>query len=253
LILASSSPRRRELLARLGVRFEVDMRSEVDEEAARGTAREVVRVLAARKAEDAWRRAVARGRGESLVVLAGDTVVALGEGREGERFGKPRGVAEAREMIRRLAGRTHAVWTGVALARAVPGDPAPAVPGDPAPTGPGDPAPTGPGDPAPGFEVEAEETRVTFRRLAAEEIERYLATGDHEGKAGAYGIQGAGAGLVESIHGCYYNVVGLPLAITARLLESAGIPARLVCDCDRHPLQCGPSGCGRAFRHGAGR
>src|SRR5262245_27627780 len=118
LILASASPRRRELLARLGVPFAVDADAAVDEEAARGTAREVALALAVAKAEAAWRRVEAAGpaAGERVAVLAGDTVVALGEGREGERFGKPCGIEEAREMIRRLAGRTHAVWTGVALA-----------------------------------------------------------------------------------------------------------------------------------------
>lgn len=215
LILASASPRRREILALLGVPFDVLEASEVDEEAVRGDARGVAMLLARLKAEAVRRRAAGEAPGSPAIVLAGDTVVALGEGPD-DVLGKPRDADHAREMIRRLSGRTHTVWTGIALA------------------------------PSWGaVRVEAEATRVSFRRLSGDDIEAYLATGDHEGKAGAYGIQGAASALlIDGFQGCYWNVVGLPLARAARLLAEHGLAPRADCDCLAHPLQRGVAGCG---------
>ncbi len=215
LILASSSPRRRELLQKLGVPFEVVEPHGVDEQAASGSAPSVARNLAVEKAERVlWTLSATRpGEGDRWVVLGADTVVVLGEGVHERVLGKPADLNDARGMLRALGGRTHQVWTGLAVAQA--GSPARAA---------------------------LERTEVTFRPLSAEDIERYLSTGDAEGKAGAYGIQGAGARLVSGFRGCYYNVVGLPLALTARLLEDflPLAPAAFDCDCPTQPLQRAP-------------
>lgn len=215
LILASSSPRRRELLARLGVPFEVLADGCVDEGSVSGAAREVCSKLAVTKAEAAREKLLRAGAVREMVILGGDTVVALGEGRDEEILGKPRDIDDARRMIRALSGRSHLVWTGLALAR-----------------------------PGHATRSASEATRVAFRPLTDAEVEAYIATGDHEGKAGAYGIQGPGARLVAGFEGCYLNVVGLPLVLAARLLAAEGLPVAYACDCARHPLQRGASGCG---------
>ena len=187
----------------------------VDEGSVRGAAREVSSALAVRKADAARERLVRAGAGEDVVILGGDTVVALGDGGDEEILGKPRDARDARRMIRALSGRTHVVWTGLAVAR--PGRPTRSA---------------------------GEATRVTFRPLTDAEIDAYVATGDHEGKAGAYGIQGVGARLVAGFEGCYYNVVGLPLVLAARLLAAEGLAVECACDCARQPLQRGAAGCG---------
>jgi len=215
LILASASPRRREILCRLGVPFEVETARGVDEEAVRGEGRTVAMRLSTMKAESV-REAISRRETDSKpIVLGGDTVVALGED-PGDVLGKPADPDHAREMLRRLSGRAHTVWTGVTV-----------IPER--------------GDAL----VEVEATRVVFRSLSEAEIETYIATGDFEGKAGAYGIQGAAVSLIEGFHGCYWNVVGLPLERTARLLSACGLVVRRGCECPSHPLQRGGTGCGR--------
>jgi len=184
LVLASASPRRRELLARLGFAFEV-VASGVDEDgAAAASPRSLARRLAREKALD-----VAAGRPDEAV-LAADTIVVL----RGEVLGKPRDAAEAREMLARLRGRTHRVLTGVALR--VPGRRLLAA---------------------------HVVTRVRMRTYAAEEVEAYIAGGDPFDKAGAYAIQDEGFRPVEAYAGCYCNVVGLPLWTALRLLSAAGL------------------------------
>lgn len=182
-LLASGSPRRREILAMLGYRFECRP-AHADESLPRGISpEEAVRLLARRKASaDA-------SAGAHLPVLAADTVVAL----DGVLLGKPVDGADARRMLRLLSGRTHEVYTGVCLSAG--------------------------GRVA---EL-AQCTRVTFYPLSEELIDRYAASGEPLDKAGAYGIQGRGSVLVARIEGDYYNVVGLPAAETVRLLASAGI------------------------------
>jgi len=214
LILASASPRRREILQRLGIPFEVESPPGVDEEAIRGDGRTVSMRLSHLKAEAVRNAASRRNAGPPPIVLGGDTVVALGED-SGDVLGKPADRRNAREMLQRLSGRAHTVWTGVTVISAR-------------------------GDAV----AEVEATRVVFRSLSEREIEAYLATGDFEGKAGAYGIQGAASGLIEGFYGCYWNVVGLPLERTARLLSACGLPARRGCDCASHTLQRGGAGCG---------
>ncbi|MFH1071414.1 MAG: Maf family protein [Candidatus Glassbacteria bacterium] len=185
MILASASPRRTMLLHRIGVEHEV-IPALVDETAdVPGEPGAHVRALAKRKA-----LAVAGGHPGSLVVGA-DTIVY----HRGEILGKPDGFESACRMVSRLAGSLHEVYTGVALA------------------GPGDrPADSD-------FEV----TRVRFRPLDDEQVRLYVSTEEPFDKAGAYGIQDYGATLVESVEGCYFNVMGLPLVKLIRMLERRGI------------------------------
>lgn len=189
LILASTSPRRRELLATLGLSFDVVPGADMDE--ARTLAEcnkplgECLELLARLKGE-----AAAAGHPQA-VVLSADTVVEI----EGELLGKPVDTADARAMLARLSGREHRVHTGVAVQREEDGL----------------------------LMAGCETTRVFFAQLSDETIARYVASGEPTGKAGAYAIQGLGALLVERIDGDYSNVVGLPLRLTARLLSAAGV------------------------------
>lgn len=195
-ILASASPRRRELLSRLGVSFEV-WPSAVDEGAwetgATGAAADdpawLVLGLARAKAER-----VAGALGEAVrkaVVLAADTVVVL----DGEILAKPADRADARRMLERLSGRTHTVWTGVACLDGATG----------------------------AWREAAVATGVTFARLTDAEIERYLATGEGDDKAGGYALQGRAAAFVEAISGSDTNVVGLPLATVRAMFLELGL------------------------------
>jgi septum formation protein len=197
LILASVSPRRRELLSLLGLPFDV-VPAEVDESPSGGD--ESPRAFALRLAEAKARAVLAplpacdRVR---AIVLGADTVVVA----PGERvLGKPADATDARRMLRMLSGTTHSVITGVAFARYVGRTASPFV------------------------QRHAEETRVTFRELSDAMVEGYLATGESYDKAGAYGVQERAAPFVSRIEGDYFNVVGLPLHSVARLLEDAGLP-----------------------------
>jgi len=186
IVLASASPRRRELLTLAGVPHRVQP-SEIDELRAPG---ETPAGFAERAARDKA-RAVARGCPAGSWVLGADTVVVADE----EVLGKPRDRQDGRRMLQLLSGRTHRVITGVALVA----------------------APTG------RSESFATETAVTFRPLGEAWIEGYLDSGEPMDKAGAYGIQGLGGLLVAAIQGSYTNVVGLPLGETILLLERAGL------------------------------
>ncbi|MBI0445673.1 septum formation protein Maf [Deinococcus sp. DB0503] len=181
-ILASGSPRRRNLLANLGVPFRVVVSGEAEDSPERDPAR-LAGELATLKA-----RAVAQSHPDA-VVIAADTVVALGE----ELLGKPADEAENRAFVRRLAGRTHQVYTGVTVLSG--------------------------GQESGGVE----RTNVTFRALTDSEIAHYARTGEGLDKAGGYGIQGVGMALVTRIDGDYSNVVGFPLALVIRLLRGAGV------------------------------
>ncbi|MCX6587068.1 MAG: Maf family protein [Acidobacteria bacterium] len=170
LILASQSPRRREILERAGIAFTVRV-ADVDESLREGeVAQSYVRRLATRKA-------VAVGRpGE--VVLGADTTVVV----DGEIFGKPVDGADAARMLGRLAGRTHEVITGICLK----------IGGQ--------------------LYIDAETTLVRFTSMSEAEIARYVETGEPMDKAGAYAIQGGASRYIDRIEGCYWNVVGLPVA-----------------------------------------
>lgn len=190
LVLASASPRRADLLAQVGLSFEVRV-SNVPEEADE-TGRDAAEVAGAHAREKAL--AIARELPERLV-LGADTVVVL----EGEVLGKPTDAEQARGMLGRLSGREHEVITAVALA-------------------------LNDGRGTRVLDEHAERTRVRFRALSAAEIEAYVATGEPLDKAGAYGIQGRGALLVRAIEGCYFTVVGLPLSSTWEMLVRLGWP-----------------------------
>lgn len=188
--LASRSPRRRELLAQIGVRFNpLPFRSQpqpdADETVLAGEtpARYVVR-LARAKADAGWAR-IAQRRLPPAPVLAADTTVAL----EGRILGKPADRAEAEAMLAALSGRRHEVYTAVALRFAER------------------------------IESALSRSEVEFRPLGAEEIRDYVATGEADDKAGAYAIQGRAARFVVEIRGSHSGIVGLPLYETAQLLE----------------------------------
>ncbi|HMG86448.1 MAG TPA: Maf family protein [Terracidiphilus sp.] len=201
LILASASPRRRELLTQAGYTFEVhpahvneDLR--LGEEAtayvvrlARDKAQAVYnqfsKVGAPGLDSETWERTSSDS--QSLIVLGADTTVTL----DSHILAKPEDAPDAARMLRMLSGQTHRVITGVAIATAK------------------------------GVEVAAEVTGVQFRTLSDEEIAAYVATGEPMDKAGAYGIQGLAAKWIPRVEGCYYNVVGLPLALVATMLEQA--------------------------------
>jgi septum formation protein len=177
LVLASASPQRRAILTELGIPFEA-CPTDVEEEAG-GEPEAVVVRNALRKARAAQER-----MGPERPVLGADTEVFL----EGRQFGKPGDADEARTFLRELSGRTHEVFTGLALL-----DEASASTG-------------------------VERSAVTFRPLDADEIEEYLATGEWRGRAGGYAVQGTGERLIAAVEGDYWNVVGLP---TALLLDMA--------------------------------
>jgi septum formation protein len=185
LILASASPRRRELLAQLAVPFSI-IPADIDE---RVLPDEVPRAYTIRVAH-AKAQHVAR-QFPHAVVLGADSIVVL----EQQILGKPRDVEDARHMLTRLSGRAHTVITGLAVLNL-----------------------------AQQFAcLDAVSTMVRFRTLSASAIEDYIATAEPLDKAGAYAIQGAAAAFVEAWDGCYTNVVGLPLRRTAALLQAAGL------------------------------
>jgi septum formation protein len=173
IVLASRSPRRRTILEMAGIPF-VQIPGDVEESPMNGAPAEVVRHWARLKAEDVLDRSGSRP------VLGADTMVAL----DGHLLGKPEDEDHAFRMLTGLSGRWHSVFGGVSVLW-------------------------------PEKELELsfhEETRVRFRELGPEEILAYIRTGEPMDKAGAYGIQGYGCMLVESIQGCYFNVMGLPVA-----------------------------------------
>jgi septum formation protein len=185
LILASTSPRRAQILRDAGLAFSI-ISSAVDETAIPG---EVPNDLVLRLANAKSELVAARSVGPAIVIAA-DTVVVL----EGQILGKPRSTDDARHMLEKLSGRTHSVVTGVSLIR------------------------------LPDVERRSfvETTLVHFDRLSANEITRYLATDEPHDKAGAYAIQGRAGRYIPRIEGCYYNVVGLPLARLLSELHELG-------------------------------
>jgi len=180
LILASASPRRRALLEQVGYEFDVRPADEVEGPRLPGESPPDY----ARRSAELKAAAVSREAPDALV-LGADTVVAVGDA----VLGKPADAADARRMLADLSGTSHWVHTGISVAV---------------------------GGEVVGSDVVS--TEVFFRALSSEEIADYVATGEPLDKAGAYGIQGRGALLVEKVNGCYFNVVGLPLSRTRELL-----------------------------------
>ena len=207
LVLASRSPRRRELLERLGLAHTVDA-ANIDESPLSGEApRDHVKRLARAKCET-----VAARHAGDVVIIAADTTVDV----DGEIFGTPRDVAHAREMLQRLSGRTHLVHTAVCVARGS---------GDQA-RGSGDPvrgrldAARGSGDQP---RCELDTAAVTMVPIDPDLLERYLATGESLDKAGAYAVQGEAAAFVASVNGHITTVVGLPVRLVERLVAPFGL------------------------------
>lgn len=185
IVLASGSPRRRELLERIGLTDFIVRVPEVEESFPEGLSpQEVVSHISREKAEAAVKLC-----GPEDIVITADTMVFLDD----RRLGKPRDEAHALEMLTALQGRKHTVCTGVSVCR-------------------GDRRRT-----------ETESTDVFFRPAGEAELRRYIATGESMDKAGAYGVQGRGALLVERLEGDFFNVMGLPLVRLARMLEGFGV------------------------------
>lgn len=184
-ILASQSPRRRQLLEQMGLTDFLVRPAKGEEIAGPGlTPDALVEALSRQKA-----REVAAGADPADLIIAADTVVAV----DGRVLGKPHSTQQAREMLTALSGREHTVYTGVTVCR-------------------GDRVLT-----------QHEATAVRFRPLTQEEISAYIATGEPMDKAGSYGIQGLGALLVEGITGDYFNVVGLPVCRLGWMLTQFGV------------------------------
>ncbi|WP_349408026.1 Maf family protein [Pseudalkalibacillus sp. SCS-8] len=183
LILASGSPRRKELLEIAHLPFTIQKSSVHENISESYSPAQVVEQLALRKARDVFQH------NQEDVVLGADTVVVLDD----QILGKPSGEKEAQEMLENLSGQTHFVYTGVAILSK---------------------------EKEIYFH---EATEVTFWKLTSEEIREYVRTGESFDKAGAYGIQGYGATLVKRLNGDYYSVVGLPLSRTVRELKEFGI------------------------------
>lgn len=195
-ILASKSPRRKQLLEEAGVHFTVYTgTSEVDESLdadLRSQPAEAVKKLAERKAGAVVQDILARNPTGLGIVIGADTTVVL----DGEMFGKPYSADHAREMLARLSGRTHEVITGVSVWLIMLNE---------------SQEHGGDGKVSLAFRSFTESSKVTFKQLTTEDINAYVATGETIDKAGAYGIQGKGAALVEHLEGDYNNVVGLPV------------------------------------------
>ena len=208
LILASSSPRRQELLDQLDIPYRVQVPEGVDESTVSGTAYAVSRELARMKAEWVLENGDAV---EDAFVVGCDTVVSIVSGAQERILGKPASETEARQMLGVLSGSSHRVISAVAVARA--------------------------GSPT---RVEAEVSHVTFKKLEEADIDSYVQTGDPMDKAGAYGIQTAGRELVASIRGCYLNIVGLPMMLLCSMLK---LETAYTCPCAVQDLQTSASGC----------
>ena len=187
IILASASPRRREILHTLGLNFEI-LAADVDETCNEKDPARLCETLSARKGAATVEKLRAAGRDvRDTLVIASDTVVAVGEGESAEILGKPRDAADARRMLSLLSGREHRVVSGIWLW----------LNGVSA--------------------VSHDATSVFFDRLAPSQIDRYLATGEPFGKAGAYAIQGMASPFISGIRGDYFTVVGLPVHRMATL------------------------------------
>ncbi|MDM7998022.1 MAG: Maf family protein [Acidobacteriota bacterium] len=185
-ILASASPRRRELLSGLGLKFLLDPSGIVEPQRnpREPASKYAVRVACLKAREVSQRHA-------SGLILSADTIVVRGN----SILGKPESLADARRMLRQLSGRWHEVITGLCVLE------------------------------CPGKRMQStfSRTRVRFRRLTTAEIDWYLKTGEYADKAGAYGIQGGASLFIDRIEGCYFNIVGFPISAFEKLCRKSGI------------------------------
>jgi nucleoside triphosphate pyrophosphatase len=188
LILASASPRRAEILRNAGFEFEAHATGADETRHARESAATYVRRVATAKARAAAEKFA--GKSGRTIVIGADTVVLA----NGKILGKPSDVKDARRMLRMLSGKTHRVLTGLAIVSLPDGT----------------------------ERHHVETTRVRFHKMSNAEIDDYIATDEPFGKAGAYAIQGIGGRYITQIEGCYFNVVGLPLARLCKLLTALG-------------------------------
>jgi septum formation protein len=193
LVLASASPRRSELLAQAGFAFTVVPASIPEDPRPRENPVSYVTRLAREKAQAVYAR-INPEQNEAVVLGADTTVVAP----NGEILGKPSDAVDAARMLRLLSGATHQVITGVAMV-----------------------SPSG-------VQTAAEVTHVSMLTISDEEIAAYIATGEPMDKAGAYAIQGHAARWIPRVHGCYFNVVGLPLALVSGMLEGVRVRSELL-------------------------
>ncbi|MED5016141.1 Maf family protein [Paenibacillus chibensis] len=189
IVLASTSPRRQELIASLHIPYEIHP-SHADEHTPDDwTPQQIVEGLALRKAQAVYE--LIANPSENAVIVGSDTIVVL----EGQVLGKPADDADAFRMLKSLQGRTHLVYTGVACIDAASGETL----------------------------VRHRSTKVSMKELSDAKIDAYVKSGEPSDKAGAYGIQGLGATLVERIEGCYFTVVGLPVSLLSDMLSEFGI------------------------------
>jgi septum formation protein len=191
LILASSSPRRQELIhtMRLPVRI---LASDVDETVAEGMApADIVEALSLRKALAVTELLLLESQEEDGIVIGSDTIVVS----EGRILGKPADDEDAMRMLTLLQGQTHQVYSGVACIDLASRK----------------------------QKISHRMTEVSMRALTPQQLSRYIASGEPRDKAGAYGIQGLGATLIDSINGCYFNVVGLPLSLLTQMIGELGV------------------------------
>ncbi len=186
IILASASPRRREILGNMGVSFTV-LAADADESSSLSDPCELTRELAERKAKATLDVLTARGEADGAIIIAADTVVAC----NGEILGKPRDESDARRMLRMLSGNTHEVATGIAIAHEGK------------------------------IYTDCSLTHVRVDEIPTEQMEAYIASGECNDKAGAYGIQGGFSRWISGIDGCYFGVVGLPVNLLSKLFYNA--------------------------------
>lgn len=189
IVLASASPRRKELMTSLQLQFEI-LPSDADETVPQEwTPEQVVTELSLRKAQAVREQALSQW--QDALIIGSDTIVVL----DGVIFGKPRDEAEAERMLQSLQGRSHNVYTGIVCLDAADGR----------------------------IVSEYSRTVVHMKPLTAERIQSYVRSGEPADKAGAYAIQGLGSTLVDRIEGCYFTVVGLPVPLLSDMLEQFGI------------------------------
>jgi septum formation protein len=185
IVLASASPRRKELLQKIGLKFEVDASNCAEEIDPTLKPDEIVRRISIEKA------CAVASRHKDAVIIAADTIGVIGK----KLLGKPRTAGEARKMLAQISGKSHEVITGFTVL-----------------------------DTATNKVISGTvNTKVYIKKMTQQEIDAYVQTGEPLDKAGAYGIQGLGAVIVEKIEGDYYNVVGLPLSALAEVLKEFGI------------------------------
>ena len=182
IILASQSPRRKEIMETAGYDFEIKVSGCEEIVPENVTPKEVAKSLALQKAESVFKD------NRDSIVIGADTIVVLGN----EILGKPKNEVDAKEMLKKLSGNTHRVFTGIAVISAEK------------------------------TVNDVQETEVNFYDLTDEEIDDYIKTGEPMDKAGAYGIQGRGCLFINGICGDYFNVVGLPIALLSKVLQEFG-------------------------------